>query len=48
MLFSNKDLKKFSRKQVEMIGEVFTDTLLTFCKGYNEILSMNQEEREYD
>lgn len=47
-MFNNEDIKKFNRKQIEMIGKVFTDTLLTFCKGYNKILSMNQEEREYD
>lgn len=47
-MFNNKDIEKFNSEQIEMIGEVFTDTVMTFCKGYNKILSMNQEEKEYD
>lgn len=45
-MFSNKDIKRFNCEQIAMLGDVLADTILTFCKGYNEILGINQEEKE--
>ena len=45
-MFSNKDIEKFNSEQIEMIGEVFADTIVTFCKGYNKILKLGQEEED--
>lgn len=47
-MFNRNDIKKFNSEQIEMIGEVFADTIVTFCKGYNEILKMGQEKEEED
>ena len=45
-MFSRKDIEKFNSKQIEMMGDVFADTVVTFCKGYNKILELGQQEEE--
>lgn len=45
-MFNNNDIEKFNSEQIEMIGEVFADTVVTFCKGYNKILKLGQEKEE--
>ena len=45
-MFNNKDIEKFNSEQIEMMGEVFADTIVTFCKGYNKILELGQQEEE--
>ena len=47
-MFSRKDIEKFNSKQIEMVGDVFADTVVTFCNGYNKILELGQEEEEND